>query len=69
VGVVSESTRLAAILSSLPATAIVAAAGFWRKGTAFLNHSFRGEDNRSKNDYDHYEILKIHRTSLNRKVT
>jgi hypothetical protein len=69
VGVVSESTRLAAILSSLSTTAIVAAAGFWRKGTAFRNHGFRGEDNRSKNDYDHYETLKIHRTSLNRKVT
>jgi len=56
-------------MSSLPATAIVAAAGFWRKGAAFLNHSFRGEDYSSKNDYDHYEILKIHRTPVNRKVT
>jgi len=56
-------------MSSLPATAIVAAAGFWRKGTAFLNQRFCGEDNRSKNDYYHYKILKIHRTSSNRKVT
>jgi len=56
-------------MSSLPATAIVAAVGFWRKGTAFLNQRFRGEDNRSKNDYDHNEVLKIHRTSSNRKVT